>query len=135
MPREEHRSPAPVARILPDGTHGPHWRALLEARWQKQLQEVTQLSLAYHGAASDGRGDAAGQPETQRLLRRTVTARRKLADLEEALGRLAAGNFGCCEQCGAAIPAGLLAVIPETRYCPDCAAAAQPDAVTERSTV
>ena len=46
--------------------------------------------------------------------------RRKLADTEEALGRLAAGRFGSCEQCGAEIPAGLLATVPETRYCPRC---------------
>ena len=39
---------------------GPQWRALLEARWQAQL-----------------------------LLRRAVAARRKLEDVEEALGRLA----------------------------------------------
>ena len=58
--------------------------------------------------------------ETQALLGRTVAARRKLADVEEALGRLAAGRFGSCEQCGSAIPAGLLATAPETRYCPRC---------------
>jgi len=120
-----------MAPMLSAGTRGPRWRALLEARWQARLGEVTELSLAYHSAAAadpdghgdgDGNGDGNGngQQETQRLLRRTVAARRKLADVEEALGRLAAGNFGCCEDCGSAIPAGLLAVIPETRYCPRC---------------
>lgn len=119
MLREEHRSPTVTARIQPAGTGGPHWRALLEARWQARLQEVTELSLAYHStAAADPDGN--GQEETKRLLRRTVAARRKLADVEEALGRLPAGTFGSCEQCGSAIPAGLLAVIPETRYCPWC---------------
>lgn len=123
MRREEHASPMAKAPMLSAGTRGPRWRALLEARWQARLQEVTELSLAYHGAAAgdpDGRGDGDGQQETQRLLRRTVTARRKLADVDEALGRLAAGTFGYCEDCGSAIPAGLLAVIPETRCCPRC---------------
>jgi DnaK suppressor protein len=125
MRREKHASPMAIAPMLSAGTRGPRWRALLEARWQAQLEEVTELSLAYHGAAAadpdgHGNGDGDGQQETQRLLRRTVAARRKLADVEEALGRLAAGNFGCCEDCGSAIPAGLLAVIPETRYCPCC---------------
>ena len=105
------------------GTPGPRLRALLEARWQAHVQEVTELSLAYHVAAeavSDDIGDGAGQPQIASLLRRVTAARRKLADVEEALGRLAAGTFGSCEQCGSAIPSGLLATAPETRYCPRC---------------
>jgi RNA polymerase-binding transcription factor DksA len=107
-----------VAAAPPVLTRGAHWRALLEARWRARLQEITELSLAYH--------DEAGQRETQRLLRRTVATRRKLANVEEALGRLAAGTFGYCEQCAAQIPAGLLAIIPETRYCARCAAEGTP---------
>lgn len=105
------------------GMPGPRWRALLEARWRAYVQEVIELSLAYHVAAeavADVIGDGAGQPEVASLLRRVAAARRKLADVEEALGRLAAGTFGSCEQCGSAIPAGLLAAAPETRYCPRC---------------
>jgi DnaK suppressor protein len=105
---------------------GPRWRALLEARWQERLEEVTELSLAYHGAAAsgpDGSGDRARHREVRAVLTRAVAARRKLADVEDALDRLAAGDFGHCEHCGSAIPAGLLAVVPETRYCPRCDAA------------
>lgn len=98
----------------------PAWRALLEDRWQARLRELTELSLAYHGAA-DGSRNGAQRPEARALLHRTVEARRKLADVEEALGRLAAGGFGHCEQCGSAIPAGTLAITPETRYCRRCA--------------
>jgi DnaK suppressor protein len=100
---------------------GPRWRALLEARWQARVREVTELSLAYHTAVeAAGSGDGTGQREVQALLHRTVAARRKLADVEEALGRLAAGTFGSCEQCGSVIPAALLSVVPEIRYCPRC---------------
>ena len=105
------------------GTHGPRWRARLEARWQAYVQEVTGLSLAYHVAAAavpDGTGDGAGQPEIAALLRRAVEARRKLADVEDALARLAAGRFGSCEQCGSPVQAGLLTAVPETRYCARC---------------
>jgi DnaK suppressor protein len=108
MPREQTAIPA-VA-----------WRSLLEARWQARLREVTELSLAYHAVAAataDVRGDGA-----ERLLRRTVAARRRLADVEEALARLTAGSFGRCEQCDSVIPADELSAVPETRYCPDCAA-------------
>ena len=124
MSQEERITPAATARILPVRTRGPHWRALLEARWRARLQEVTELSLAYHGAetaALDGGDAMEGSQEAQRLLSRAVAARQKLADIDEALARLATGTFGYCEQCLAAIPAGLLAVIPERRYCPDCA--------------
>jgi RNA polymerase-binding transcription factor DksA len=114
------------------GVHGPRWRALLEARWQARLRELTELSLAYHvaiAAAPDRPGSGAGagsgagraaEPEAQALLRRAVTARRRLADVEEALSRLAAGEFGRCEQCGGQIPDGLLATMPELRYCARC---------------
>lgn len=123
MPRDQRMSPAAMTPARPAGTGGPQWRALLEARWQARLREVTELSLAYHvaaAAAPDGAGDGADQPEIRALLRRTVAARRKLANVEEALDRLAAGSFGICEQCGSPIPGGLLASMPETRYCPGC---------------
>ena len=105
------------------GTRGPRWRGLLEARWQARVREVPELALASPVAAAagpGGTGDGAGQPEVKALLRRAVAARRKLADVEEALGRLAAGRFGSCEQCGSQIPAALLTAAPETRYCPRC---------------
>ena len=123
MSREERRSQTAMTGEPAAGTRGPHWRALLEARWQARVREVTELSLAYHvaaAAAPGGTGDGTDQPEIRALLHRAVAARRKLADVEEALGRLAAGRFGSCEECGSAIPAGLLAATPETRYCPRC---------------
>jgi RNA polymerase-binding transcription factor DksA len=76
--------------------------------------------MAYHTAASGGIEDR----QARRLLRRAVAARQRLADTEDALGRVAAGAFGRCEQCGAGIPEVLLAAAPESRYCPRCAAAA-----------
>jgi RNA polymerase-binding transcription factor DksA len=107
---------------------GPVWRALLETRWRDRVQEVIELSLAYHEAAAaasaDGAGPASGPAErkVRKLLRRTVAARRALADTEEALGRLASGRYGLCEGCTGAIPARLLAAAPEARYCPRCRA-------------
>ena len=79
-----------------DGRIAPRWRAILEARWRTRLQEVTELSMAYHAAAAGGIEDR----QARRLLRRAVAARQRLADTEDALGRVAAGVFGRCEQCG-----------------------------------
>ena len=99
-----------------DGRFAPRWRAILEVRWRIRLQEVTELSMAYHSAASGGTGER----DARRLLRRAVTARQRLADTEDALGRVAAGVFGRCEQCGTQITETLLVAAPETRYCARC---------------
>jgi DnaK suppressor protein len=100
-----------------DGWSAPRWRAILEARWRVRLQEVTELSIAYHTVTSGDIEDRQARP----LLRRAVAARQRLADTEDALGRLAAGGYGRCEQCQALIPEPLLAAAPESRYCVHCA--------------
>ena len=98
------------------------WRQLLEARWQARLSQVTELSLAFYetGERTSPGADGASTRELRRLQWRTVIARRALADTEEALGRLSAGHYGHCEQCGADIPARRLVGAPEARYCPRC---------------
>lgn len=103
------------------GRSGACWRAILEARWRTRLQEVTELSAAYHAAAADTWSGIEDRHARQ-VLRRAVAARQRLADTEEALGRLAAGSFGRCEQCCALIPEAVLAAEPESRYCAHCAA-------------
>src|ERR1700690_2156385 len=57
-----------------DGLSGPRWRAILEARWRTRLQEVTELSLAYHAATADAAGGIEGR-HARRLLRGAVGAR------------------------------------------------------------
>jgi DnaK suppressor protein len=98
------------------------WRELLEKRWQARLGQVTELSMAFADTGEHARPGADGDSERKlrRLQWRTVAARRALADTEEALGRLSAGHYGRCEQCGADIPAGCLVDTPEARYCPRC---------------
>jgi RNA polymerase-binding transcription factor DksA len=104
----------------------PRWRSLLEARWQARLQDVTELSVAYHDAAAalalSAGGDQAppARRRLRRLLQEAVTARRALADTEDALARLANGRYGHCEHCASVVPPDLLALEPETRYCPRC---------------
>jgi RNA polymerase-binding transcription factor DksA len=101
---------------------GPVWRALLEVQWRARLQEVTELSLAYHEAAAVTAAPAGppGERKLRTLLRRAIAARRALADTDEALSRLASGRYGLCEGCGAAIPAWLLTGTPDARFCPRC---------------
>jgi RNA polymerase-binding transcription factor DksA len=113
-----------------DGRSDPRWRAILEARWRNRLQEVTELSIEYHTAAS---GDIEDR-QARRVLCRAVAARQRLADTEDALGRLADRVFGQCEQCGASIPDVLLAAAPESRYCAHCARAAADPVATGTET-
>jgi DnaK suppressor protein len=114
-----------------DGRSAPRWRAVLEARWRVRLQELTELSLAYHAAAADDPEDT----RARRLLHRAVAARQRLADTEDALDRLAAGVFGRCEQCGTLIAEVVLAAAPESRYCASCAGpATQPRTTDLRTT-
>jgi DnaK suppressor protein len=120
MPTDTNRVPlAAPGRAELASARGPRWRALLETRWQARLQQVTELALAYHDAAAAACDE--GGPRLQGLLRRVVSSRRALADTEEALARLSADNYGRCEDCAGAISSELLAVTPETRYCPRCA--------------
>lgn len=53
MARDQDTYPA-LTRVLPARADGPYWRELLENRWRERLQEVTELSIAYHGAAAPG---------------------------------------------------------------------------------
>ncbi len=51
----------------------------------------------------------------------TDQARRRLADIEAALGRMSRGTFGVCEQCGRPIERARLEALPETPHCVQCA--------------
>jgi RNA polymerase-binding protein DksA len=48
-------------------------------------------------------------------------ARRQLAQVDAAIGRLDAGQFGRCERCGQPIPAARLAARPTATTCIRCA--------------
>jgi RNA polymerase-binding protein DksA len=48
-------------------------------------------------------------------------ARENLAEVDEALARVAGGTYGRCETCGRVIPPERLEARPTTRTCVDCA--------------
>ena len=48
-------------------------------------------------------------------------ARKHLLDLDDALARLSAGEYGRCERCGEAIATARLQARPTTHTCIDCA--------------
>jgi DnaK suppressor protein len=105
--------------------------ALVAARSAAQAQ-VEALGDDLRGvidAARSSNADDEHDPEgaTIAFERAQVTAllaaaRQRVADLDAALGRVAAGTYGSCESCGGPIPAERLAVRPAARTCVTCAA-------------
>jgi DnaK suppressor protein len=59
--------------------------------------------------------------ERQQIAALLEQARRRLADVEDALARREAGDYGRCETCGRPIGAERLAARPAARTCIDCA--------------
>lgn len=115
----------PQARVRADAAR---WRRLLDDRWRGRLSQLTATALAYHDAAGAAGADPGDSPSPPELLARASAARRALADVEDALARLAGGRYGLCEACGGAIPAWRLTAAPEIRYCPQCETPALPPA-------
>lgn len=113
-----HRWPGSLARR----------RAELEDRWRMTLERVVALSLAYYDAAEHLHpGSAAvdqplpnGPASASQLARQAVSERQRLAEIEAALDRIAAGHYGSCEECGRPIAPGLLVAHPEARFCAAC---------------
>lgn len=60
--------------------------------------------------------------ERQQLATLRDRARRRLEDIDAALGRLDAGSYGSCEVCGRPIGDDRLAALPAARRCVRCAA-------------
>ena len=119
--------PRSAASLLAEPAYDlPRWRDRLERLWRRQVEEIIELSLAYHEAASAG--GAAGRQEPagarsrrlQRALARTASAHHALAEIEAALARIDAASYGICEQCGERLGADWLAASPQLRYCRRC---------------
>lgn len=53
----------------------------------------------------------------------TESERQELGAIEEALARIAGGEFGRCARCGGAIGRHRLRAIPEARHCLTCSEA------------
>jgi RNA polymerase-binding transcription factor DksA len=131
----DQREPARTLLPLPGGL--PHWRSRLEDMWRRQLEEIIELSLAFHETASH-RAEP-GRPEQARERARqvrgirasTAAAHQALAEIEAALGRIDAARYGLCEQCGTPMPASLLAAWPQARYCSQCSPSASPRPLTQ----
>jgi DnaK suppressor protein len=85
------------------------------------LDRLIQSSV---GANADDEHDPEGATiafERAQLAALLAVSRQRLADLERATARLAAGTYGRCESCGQPISAERLTVRPTTTTCVRCA--------------
>jgi RNA polymerase-binding transcription factor DksA len=119
--------PRSAASLLADPADDmPRWRDRLERLWRRQVEEIIELSLAYHEAASteragDGQELAAARSRRLRETRaRTASAHQALAEIEAALTRIDTASYGMCEQCGERLRADWLEASPQLRYCRRC---------------
>lgn len=96
---------------------------VLAARRAQLLTERDHL-LDVAGITADELEDV--DPEDPTKGRDAVTAgietmtRTAIAEVTAALARIDGGNYGACADCGTAIPAERLEVMPATRYCVAC---------------
>ena len=96
---------------------------------EKRKTEVTLASLKLQdpfsdpdrlndNAASDTEAKEESSHERMEALEKELKV--KLADIDEALSRLAKGSYGKCQSCGTFIDTDRLAVKPTARYCVEC---------------
>ena len=103
----------------------------LAAERSAVLTQIEMLTREFDGVVAASRSSNADDEhdpegatiafERQQVAALLDAARRRLADVEAALERRAAGGYGVCERCGSAIPAERLAARPSARTCVACA--------------
>ncbi|MFU8874693.1 TraR/DksA family transcriptional regulator [Micromonospora sp. SL4-19] len=84
-------------------------RATLTTDFEAQTARLTELTA--------DTGDP-GEAHTQAAM--IATTRQSLAQIGDALRRMAEGVYGTCERCAAPIPAERLEVLPHARFCVPC---------------
>jgi DnaK suppressor protein len=99
-------------------------RAAALAQIESLTREFDGVVAASRASNADDEHDPEGATiafERQQVVALLEQARRRLADVEAALARRDAGDYGTCETCGRPIAADRLAARPAARTCIDCA--------------
>ena len=87
-------------------------------------REFDEVVAASQASNADDEHDPEGATiafERQQVVALLEQAQRRLADVDAALARREAGDYGRCETCGRPIGAERLAARPAARTCIDCA--------------
>jgi len=105
------------------------FRVLLEQERGRRLElltalrnDITSVSLARQDSNVDDEHDPEGSTIAFELSQASALldqSRVGLEQIDAALARIAAGNYGHCEVCGVGIPEGRLEARPWTPFCVD----------------
>jgi DnaK suppressor protein len=91
---------------------------------QEVMQEVQEAAVACREFGQDGVPDigdmSAATYSRDVLLNLGEAQRQKIRDIDAALERLAAGEYGICARCGEEIDPKRMTVRPFSRYCIEC---------------
>ena len=99
-------------------------RAVVLRDIEALTREFDQVVAASASSNADDEHDPEGATiafERQQTAALLEQARRRLAEIDAALARREAGDYGVCETCGRPIGAERLAARPAARTCIDCA--------------
>jgi DnaK suppressor protein len=109
-----------------NGRHDAELRRLREET-RAEVDDLSASLRALFEASQDSNADDEHDPEGTTIAyeRAQLTAvleasRRRLADLDDALARVAAGTYGICATCGQPIPPERLEARPFARTCVRC---------------
>jgi DnaK suppressor protein len=91
------------------------FRLALEERFELHTDQLVKLTTAILSE-----GEQAGDLDRDTVTAMIAASRQVLADVTEALQRMAEGTYGSCEGCLADIPVERLAVLPHARFCVHC---------------
>jgi RNA polymerase-binding protein DksA len=99
-------------------------RAATQAQVEALTREFDSMVAASESSNADDEHDPEGATiafERQQISALLEQTHQRLADIDAALARRAAGTYGMCETCGRPIGAERLAARPAARTCIDCA--------------
>ena len=99
-------------------------RASAAAEAATLARDLEALFAASRDSNADDEHDPEGATvgfERAQLTALLAAARQRIAEVDDALGRVAAGTYGTCERCGQPVARDRLVARPFARHCITCA--------------
>ncbi|MFN3972359.1 MAG: TraR/DksA family transcriptional regulator [Gemmobacter sp.] len=98
-------------------------KARMEARLAELAARLEGIEAELESHQDPDWDDMAAAREDDEVLEGLgLSGQQEIRQIQAALERMAAGNYGLCARCGEAIGAARLEVLPYTPLCRDCAA-------------
>jgi DnaK suppressor protein len=113
---------ADKAKPQQDRNYSQFGKTLLEQKQQLARKIRERLGEVITERMPDDEGAIAIESYTKDLTAATLNRERQtLREIEAALARLQAGNYGICDSCSVLIPKARLEALPWARLCVNCA--------------